>query len=316
MTTTKEIAPWITCPQCGSQVPVDAANIIAYLTDVPLPCSACGEELDWWSVVLRGIEENFLGVQALFFVGAQTTIFTLWLKPGQRTTYRFSDHGIPLGSKVLYINYTPNGPSDNMLFPLEKHSNVAAPRFRTDEVELYPVPFRDGETSDETRVTVMVSWVPHGGADQSWRNLFDAFEAFVSAQYASMVVPANVAVESSLLRLMAAYLDRFVGKKRTDDFLSNGATYSHQLNILLPIFADLNKLTRLPTHIVGALNRLRGLRNDLAHGGTTDTPLNRKDASEILCGALFGFHYARYLHDRLCSPGAETESAGRGAAAQ
>lgn len=246
-----------------------------------------------------------MGNQALSFIGAQTTVFTLLLRPGHRTAYRFSEHGIPAGSKVLYINYTPNGHGANTLFPLEFHGNVSTLRFRTDEIVLYPVPITDDGSPEETKVSVMVTWIPHGRADESWQNLFDAFEAFIAGQYSAVIVPANVAVESSLLRLMTTYIDHFVGRKRTEDFLSNAATYSYQLNVLLPILAELNNLPRLPSHIVGNLNRLRGLRNDLAHEGTTDSPLAKQDASEVLCGALFGFHYARFLHNRLCPSEAE-----------
>jgi hypothetical protein len=215
---------------------------------------------------------------------------------------------VPPGSKVLYINYTPNGSGANALMPLEFHGNVSTLRFRADEVVLYPIPITDEGSSEETNVCVMVTWVPHGKSDESWQNLFDAFEAFVAGQYAAVVVPANVAVESSLLRLMTTYVDRFVGKKRTEEFLSNAATYSYQLNTLLPIFAELNNLPRLPPHVVGSLNRLRSLRNDLAHAGTTDAPLAKSDASEVLCGALFGFHYVRYLLNRLCPSDAEREA--------
>jgi hypothetical protein len=292
-----DVPPWAPCPKCSQPVSVYVSNIINYLNQAPVDCGACGEELDWWKVARQSIEENFMGNQALSFIGSETTVFSVQLCPGKRTVYRLSEYGVPLGSKVLYINYTPNGPGT--LFPLEVHGNVSTQRFRTDEVVLYPMPTVGKDSQEETNIYVMVTWVPHGRADESWQNLFDAFEAFISGKFSSVIVPANVAVESSLLRLMTSYFDQFVGRKRTEDFLSNAATYSYQLNVLLPTFAELNCLPRLPQHIVGSLNRLRSLRNGLAHTGKTDTPLTRNDASEILCGALFGFHYVRYLQNQL-----------------
>lgn len=290
------IGPWVACPKCSETLIAHSAHIVNYINQVAMKCCKCGENIDWWNVARQGIEDNFLGNGALSFVGAPTTLFCILLRQGQSTSYRFSDHGIPLGAKVLYVNYTPCGP----LFPVEIHGNVSTVRFRADQVAVYPVPF--GDLAPETvKVSVMVTWVPHGGVDECWQNLFDAFDAFVAGDYASVVVPANVAVESSLLHLMTAYFDKFVGKRKLEDFLTSAATYSHQLNVLLPTFAVLNGLPRLPQHVVGVLNRLRSLRNKLAHRGVPDASVSHKEAAEILCGALFGFHYIRFLQEKLCA---------------
>jgi hypothetical protein len=299
------IPPWTQCPNCSAHLPVSASNIIEYLKKVPQRCTACAEHLDWWKITWSGIAENFMGNQALSFIGAQTAVFTLTLRPGQRTSYRFSEHGVPEGSKVLYVNYTPNGTVGSTLFPLEWHGNVPTVRFRSDEVILFPMPVTDGGVPVETIVSVMATWIPHSGGDESWQNLFDAFEAFIATQYASVIVPANVAVESSLFRLLTKFLDNFVGKKKIEDFLTNAATYSYQLNVLVPILAELKGLPRLPDHVVGDLNRLRSRRNKLAHEGITETPISRTEASELLCAALFGFHYTRYLYNELCGNPAE-----------
>lgn len=293
------VYPFTRCPNCGDAIPLSAAPIIAYLNGESLPCQSCGKQHDWWQITVRAIDENFMGNEAFSFVGAKTTVFTLPLHPGKRATYRFSEHGIPLGAKVLYVNYTPNGSGGNALFPLEWHGNVPTRRFPSDEVIIQPVPISPDKPGEETTLAVMTTWVAHSAEDDAWQSLFDAFEAFIAERYPSVVVPANVAVESSLLMLLTRFLDPIAGKKRTDDFLSNAATYSHQLNVLLPLLTEIRSLPRLPIHIVGALNRLRSLRNDLAHAGTTGAPLERKDAAQLLAAALFGFHYLRHLNTRL-----------------
>ena len=246
-----------------------------------------------------------MGNEALSFVGAKTTVFVLPLHPGKKARYRFSENGVPLGSKVLYVNYTPNGPGGNGLFPLEWHGNVPTRRFAMDEVTLQPVPVSDTEPPAETNLAIMVTWVPHSAADDAWQSLFDAFEAFIAERYSSVVVPANVAVESSLLVFLTRFLDPIVGKKKTEDFLSSAASYSHQLNVLLPLVAELRGMPRLPVHIAGCLNRLRSLRNDLAHSGATAAPLTRKETAQLLTAALFGFHYIRHLRACLFPPEAE-----------
>jgi hypothetical protein len=53
---------------------------------------------------------------------------------------------------------------------------------------------------------------------------------------------------------------------------------------------------RLHEDIRGLLNRLRALRNELAHDGKPETPLKQRDAAELLVAAVFGFHYAQLLH--------------------
>jgi len=271
--------------------------IIWHFESKPVKCGKCGAILDWWVTARREVENNFMYNKAFAFVGARETWFTLILKTGERKVYRFSENGIPAGSKVLYVNYTPQGPGS---FPAEIHGNVPTRRFFSDQVALYPVPLGGQESVDETEVSVFVSWVPSTSADDSWQSLVDAFEDYSHERYSSMVVPANVAVESALSRLLNSYLQRFVSKKkRVEDFLDMAATYSHQLNVLLPMIASLNGIPDLPDPIRGALNSLRGLRNDLAHDGVTGSPLNTSIAAELLCGALFGFHYVRYVANRL-----------------
>jgi hypothetical protein len=264
-------------------------------------CPECSHDIDWWKTAQQVLKDNFMGNLAYSLVGCPTSIFGLVLRPNERTTYRFSEFGIPVGARVLYINYTPQGKEDG-LFPVEVHGNVSTQRFRSDEISLFPVPIANHPNAVETKVSVMVSWIPQHDADEGWQNLFDAFEAFVAKQYPFTIVPANVAVESSLVRLMSCYLDRFVGKKRTEDFLQNAATYSHQLNVLLPMLAKLSGIPVLPPYVVGSLNRLRGFRNELAHGGIIKETLDSNSVAEVLCAALFGFHYVRYVHSKIDCP--------------
>ena len=114
-----------------------------------------------------------------------------------------------------------------------------------------------------------------------------------------MIVPANVAVESAMSRLLTSYLERFVSKKRVEEFLENAATYGHQLNVVLPVIASLTSLPLIPDHVRGALNKLRELRNDLAHSGAPKQQLDHATSAELLCGALFGFHYVRHVQQEL-----------------
>ncbi len=260
-----------------------------------MACSNCRQTVDWWRVVSLAIEDNFMGNQAFELVGSKTILFELTLQPGERLTYRLADLGLPPNAKVLYINYTPQGAGG--LFPNELHGNVPTRRYPRGEVTLYPVPFGDEPTSP-TKVATMLSWIESSRDDESFENLVSAFEFFTTDLYSPMVIPANVAVESVLNRFLTGFLQKFVGAARVESFLENGATYSHQLNVLLPVIARLKGWPALPDHIRGLLNALREARNELAHQGILARALSRPQAADLLCAAFFGMHYVRMLNAR------------------
>jgi hypothetical protein len=63
------------------------------------------------------------------------------------------------------------------------------------------------------------------------------------------------------------------------------------------VAADTLQVDRLDGEIRARLDLLRGYRNDLGHRGSSDRPPITKDkAGEFLAAAIFGYHYARYLH--------------------
>ncbi|MGI9066562.1 MAG: hypothetical protein ACR2HX_09170, partial [Pyrinomonadaceae bacterium] len=74
-----------------------------------------------------------------------------------------------------------------------------------------------------------------------------------------------------------SFLDSFVSKKRSARFLEEAATYSYQLNVLLPVFAALREVPQLSEEIRGFLNTLRTYRNDIAHRGTPKKPIEQND---------------------------------------
>jgi hypothetical protein len=290
------VAPCVGCPVCGHPIQIEDSQVTGYFSGLPVICANGHQLADWWNAACREIEKNFMLNQAFAFIGAQTVIFQIELQLGKRSIYRFSDFGIPRDARILYVNYTPQGGG---LFPIEIHGNVSTRRFVSDEVVVFPVPFGPDNSAVDTEVSVMVSWVPQTADDESWQSLTDAFESYAQTHYSSMIVPANVAVESALSRLLTAYLEKFVAKKRVEDFLENAATYGHQLNVVLPVLTTLNSLPDLPDNVRGVLNRLRSLRNELAHTGVLEHPLNQRSAAELLCGALFGLHYVRHANKLL-----------------
>jgi hypothetical protein len=103
---------------------------------------------------------------------------------------------------------------------------------------------------------------------------------------------------SSLNVFLFGYLGRYAAGESVKHFLDDAATYSHQLNVVLPLVAALGGAPRLPDHIRGLLNRLRRLRNQIVHG-KLKTPLSQAEIAELLCSALFAFRYVDLVQSRL-----------------
>jgi len=284
------VQPWVRCLLCGAPITVIDEYFANYFSGVTVTCPDCSGSIDWWGQVLREIQDNFMGSMAFSAIGAESTIVKIVLNPGQRTVIQFADHGVPEDAKLLHVNYTPSGGG---LFPIEIHGNVPH-RLLRHEVTLWPMQL-GGPTTGRTEVNVFVTWVQYPNDAYALERLGTAFEAYSDGRYSDVLVPANVAVELSLYKLLANNLEPVIGKGRTEEFLENGASYNHQLNGLLPFLTSTQGYNRLPEHVRGLLNRLRRLRNQVAHKGVLEDSLEKTEAAELLCAALFGVHYTRWI---------------------
>ena len=250
--------------------------------------------MDWWDQVLREIQDNFMGNLAFSAIGAETTVFKIVLRRGQVTRVRLDEQGVPQDAKLLYVNYTPSG----TLTPLEIHGNVPR-RLLQHEFSLWPMQRGNSITDETTDVNVLVMWVQYPNDAYGLERLGTAFQAYSDGRYSDILVPANGAVELSLYRLLANNLEPVIGKSRTEDFLENSATYSHQLNGLLPFLTSAHGYNQLPDDVRGRLNRLRKLRNQVAHEGVLEESLEKTEAAELLCAALFGVHYVFHCRSQF-----------------
>lgn len=274
------------CPHCSQGISVSLIRTQTYLLGGEIKCDRCHEKLDWWKTILFNLKENFMLTWALSPVGAQHTLFDFPLLPGKVTEIKFSDYGVPVTAKILGVTYTPGGGS---LFPIELHGNTPIRHEIPKEIAIYPRP--GTETPIETQVTAMVTWVDAGIDDYSWQNLVDSFEYFSTNRFQKCVIPANVAVEAKLSTLVFRYYRMTASEENVKNLLKDGATYSHQLNVLLPSIIQYTNLPQLSDHIRGLLNRLRGMRNEIAHHGALKESLTQDSAAELICAALFGFAY-------------------------
>ena len=290
----RTVIPDVPCSECkAASFTVDSINLRKYFFSEPIVCSNCKSKLNWWNLLLQHTELRF-PFYLFGMVGALDTLMVVRMKPNEVFELDLSEVQIPTDAHVLQINYTPNGEG---LFPVEVHGNSPIRHFTPHKIHLFGRPF--GKPAESTPVAISVCWVQTTFTEESWQNLVHAFEAYSIDRFPSAIIPANVAVESRLTRVLQEYFTKFAAKDRVDDFLETRATYSYQLNVLLPVLTHWVNFPQLPDHIRGQLNRLRDLRNDIAHKGKLDSELDKSSCANLVCAAAFGFGYVELLEDHL-----------------
>ena len=147
---------------------------------------------------------------------------------------------------------------------------------------------------------IFVTWVKMSKEEIAWNNLISCFSYYADKDYEQSLIPANVSVESKLYSLLEKTLGNVASKKQIKNFLEDAATYSYQLNVLLPLILRYNShLPKIDDKIRGFLNRLRSLRNDIAHRGKCKNKLTQKECAELITAALFGFRYLSIIEDKI-----------------
>jgi hypothetical protein len=276
------------CPSCNVSVLYHRLLIDLQFKKGTVPCPKCATVLTPWQIALHSIKENFMGTH-FYFVGAQRTIFQTKLFLNSETRFDLYAEGLPQDAIILDIHLSPQGG----MFCTEMTGNTRRQRNRGGKLQLFgfhTYTIKD-KGSDECTLAICVTWVPSSPDDIAWSNLVSAFDAYTDEDFEKSIIPANVAVEAKLYRFLERAFDGIASKDRTRDFLESAATYSYQLNILLPLFSRIGKFPELDPIIRGLLNNLRDTRNSIAHRGKSDPPLTKDRTAELLTAALFGFRY-------------------------
>lgn len=285
------------CKNCNEDLPHPAEFTFRYFDEAgELTCGNCGAAVDWWNAVMDVLQFEFslLGGQAYTFLGAIVTLIPIELAPNQAKQVNFLESGVPDGSRIVCINYTP----EDGVFPLEVHGNQPIRGEHPTQVTLFGRPIGSG-SGGKSKINIAVTWVPEVTNFAPWQSLVEAIDAFAQKRYGRIIIPANVFVETLTRSVLSEFLTAEISKERVDEFLSNAATYSHQINVLMPIFARFMGIQPMPTQIMGTLNRLRKLRNSVAHGREQEIDIAKREAAELLCGALLGSSYCLYMQAHL-----------------
>lgn len=285
------------CPYCKKvSLNISDMNLAIYFANHKMYCPGCNTELNWWSLLLSNIRSH--SAFYLFdIVGAFDTTFSFDLTLHKEVVINMDELGIPKSAKILSMSYTPNGTG---VFPVEIHGNNPVRHHIGRIKRIYGRPMNQDEVDAMETVVIVASitWIEYDRNDVI-QNLIEAFEAFSIQKFASSIIPANVSVESKLNSLLDRYLKQYAGAKKVELFLESGATYSHQLNVLLPLIIAKENFMQFPDSLRGQLNKLRTLRNDIAHTGKFDKPIESDELAEMLCATAFTLGYLRLFETHL-----------------
>jgi hypothetical protein len=199
--------------------------------------------------------------------------------------------GVPADAEIVHLNLTSTGSA----IPLLLHANEVIRDPMGPKFHLYGR--AHSHMNEGKTLSMSATWFVRQVDDTAVRHLVDAARHYVAKRYDSVVVPLNIAAESALAPVVGEALRTFSTREHVERFLRD-AQYSHQLNVLLNVVAHLVRAPELPASIRSVLNRLRKLRNEIAHSGRCK-PQSPEDAAEHLAAALFAVRYAQLLQGLL-----------------
>ena len=242
-------------------------------------------------------ESPFIRDKASAFVGFKTTIFSVFVVPGGTTIIDFQQHGVPPGSRMLRINYTPNGAK---VHPVELHSNDVPLRRGRGNVTLYGRsfdPLVEGLAVAPAEVTVYAVYAEAAAEEHAQAALMSAFVALAVNEFAEMVIPAIMAVEFTCKRLIQDLkqilsLDTINAKDK--DILPNFIVQRIAIELGVPILKD---------EILQKVARLWGQRDEVAHRGYLHQPYDQTNAAPQLAAAVFAFRYCQLLRRKAEAKG-------------
>jgi hypothetical protein len=286
----------VVCPHCAKGLEISRHMYDAFFVSGGTACSVCGKQFDLWRAAMDGLAHP---ANPYLLVGAHVTEFTTELRILQPKPVRLTDYGIDADARILertLSTFSPLG-TDGLNLVVELLQPSKDKRPMEGGLLLAAVPVGE-HPPDSVGVSVMLVWIEASSLGPSRENLLLAMRALHFDRLDEAIVPSNTAVEASLGPLFELYFAANASRANVQAFLTDSG-YGHQLNVVLPTVAITHHLPKIPDHIRGALNRLRGLRNDLVHRGSTRHGLESGDVRELVCAAAFGMEYFRFLTEGL-----------------
>lgn len=288
------------CPKCTYVFPAIEDAAPTYFEQGYVTCSECQAQADLWDVVLRRALAFASLPMCIIALGGRQTSFTRKIEADKYHEIDLAEVGIPADATVLQVGYTPQVDEGGAVFPIEWHGNVPQRRIVGNVLRLIG---RAGLSGNGTLgsmcpVSIWVLWVPQQ-KEEGWSYVVGAFDAFMNRHYDRVIVPAQSALEISLMPVVRELLLRHASVDNVNGFMGDRLTFGNAINVILPFLCAQAGLRKLPDKIRGSLNKLRDLRNDIVHEGTGGKSITAQQAAEGLCAAVFGFEYVRYVAPEL-----------------
>ena len=290
-----------TCPHCHFLFPPIWEATPLYFERGYVTCSKCKQEADLWTAVLATTQiEHPVPQLSLVRLGATNTIFECEIAANKHHEVRLADAGIPEEATVLQVGYSAKGGPDGIVFPFETHLNVPQRRRIGNVLHLIGQAATEGDGTIGTKnpVGIWVVWV-HQDSHDSWPYILHAFQEYVDGHYDRLIIPAQSAVEISLMPLIRELFVRHASAGKVKAFVGDRLSFSNAVDVILPFVSGQAGIAKLPEPIGLALAKLRGLRNRIAHQGHGGSKITSKEAGEGLCAAVFTFEYVKYARPKL-----------------
>lgn len=274
-----------------------------YFINGALRCGICGEACDLPRLLGAPYRQDLFEYHyPLGLAGANFTSFRVELSQ-DIVRVRLSDFGIPVDALRLEVETTtavrePLG-KDEDPFSAGRYTAIEAAharprRYLPDELTVIRHP-KGTPPYRQSEVVVNAYWVGRSSLPPLFVTYAEAARLFYELQFAASLLWANTAVEGALAAVLQPRLAAATSNERVKRFLEEAATYSHQLNVLLPFVADSLGWPTLSDDIRGQLNKLRQHRNDVAHGGSGANVPDYSECGRLLVAALTAIHYLRLV---------------------
>jgi hypothetical protein len=292
------------CFACNALVPIEREETVIRETLMGSPpgCAPCGVPIDVWTNT-RFAMAHESGLALAAQVGARHTAILYRLGVGELATIDLREKGVPADAVILRVVHRASLAEGLGIVDIDATDSARAPGH---SVRVLGVRLSETDATDMQAQTT-VTWAAHDADDDGRRSLNRALLAVATGRLEEAIIPANVAVEVTLARVLAEHLRGLrLSEKRIAPFMTEAATYSHQVNVLLPLVLAGTPAPPMSDHLRGILNRLRALRNDAGHRGKAREPLTADVVGECVAGAVFGFHYVRLAADFLAEARART----------
>jgi hypothetical protein len=277
------------CPKCGLIFEADDGALKQFF-EADVACSSCSKALSLWDVAQHQIEDTFVAN------GAHYVLLGCVFVAGEIK---------PVANRRIQVDLRPEV-GDGQLLHVEYLSignhPVTVAEVRNPVYSIPPTirPLLDIITRADfggfkgTKLQVSFSYARRHVLDStSGRLLLDAFIFYRDGSFDRMVVSANTCVEMLVSRyLHSKLISNGVSKKRVEPFLKQAATYSYQLNILLPLIHRLHpEIPALEGDVLQLLDELRQLRNNVVHEGATVGASARPQLRKMLAAAYIAYKY-------------------------